>query len=125
MNAKQLWDAYGEKLHRSKKEFYRGYKLLFGKSEEFDQAEFDKMFPATQEKCRYSSPSWPVVRKQALDELMEGFGWEPLDPSETRNGYEMQYINFEDPYIPTVVYCYGWQRRYKFCPAGWAQFVKS
>ncbi len=53
----------------------------------------------------YGYPAWRVtVALHAIDQLVEGFGVEPLGPVDMRSGPPYEYINFGDTYATTLIY---------------------
>lgn len=115
LNAKRIYDTYGEKLKLSRRDFYKAMRDL------------DKgIYP---DQMRIQPGDYPLSSREslalrALDILLEGNGWEAITPAETKNGYEICYLNFGDPYIPTILYCAEWKRPYKLALCGWGDYVK-
>jgi len=120
LEAKALFDQFGRKLHTGKREFYRKIRAI--KEGDINTEDFPATF-AWERSC-YRSPSYKEVAMEALDELLETSGVESIDASETRNGEYVDYLNFGDPYIPTVVRCTAWVHEFRIARGGYAEFVK-
>jgi hypothetical protein len=124
MKSSVLWNAYGDKLHIGKREFYRRHKLIEGfPAKEIDYA---SEFPSTFQWVRscYNRPRRDEIKLELYNELIEGCGVESIHPDEIKNGEYIDYINVGDPYIPTIVYCSAWVHPFKFATEGWAQYIK-
>ncbi len=53
----------------------------------------------------YNSGMWRVtVALHAINELVDGYGVEPLGPVDTRYGPPYEYINMGDTYATTLIY---------------------
>ena len=102
---KRLWDTFGNKLHRTKKQFYADYKLLKD-SVNIGKESFNKAYPNTAKWINdcYHTPSLGEILDSAYDELIEGFGIEYIAASDTKNYTIITYVNMGDPYINTIVH---------------------
>jgi len=120
LEAKALYDQFGRKLHTGKREFYRKIRAI--KEGRINAADF----PATSawERSCFCRPSYNELAMSALSELLECYGVESIDTSETRNGEYIDYLNVGDPYIPTVVRCTAWTHEFRVAKGGYAEFVK-
>ena len=124
MTSKVLWDAYGDKLHTDKSEFYRKHRLIEGYPAK--SIDYDREFPFISQWIRscYNRPEVDEIKMELYNELIEGHGVESIHYTETKNGEYIDYINVGDPYIPTIVHCTVWVHPFKFASEGFAQYVK-
>ena len=67
--------------------------------------------PATEQYVRslyhspYGSAMWRrTVALHAINDIVDGFGVEPLGPVHMRHGPPYDYSNFGDPYVTTLIY---------------------
>jgi len=120
LEAKALFDQFGRKLHTRKREFYRKIRAI--KEGDINAEDFPATF-AWERSC-YCRPPYNGIAMQALSELLETSGVEAIHASETRNGEYVDYLNFGDPYVPTVVRCTAWVHEFRIARGGYAEFVK-
>lgn len=128
MEAKRLWETFGETIKIDKEEFYRKVSLINDCFQEINCFPWKEEFPGTE---KVLSEQYDVLylkkyqmQLEMFDELLLSTGVECIDRRETRNGYYIEYLNFGDPYIPTIVACSGWKNKLRIAPYGWAQYVK-
>jgi len=120
LEAKALFDQFGRKLETGKREFHRKIRAI--KEGHINAADFPATF-AWERSC-YRGPAYNEVAMHALSELLECYGVESIDSSETKNGEYIDYLNVGDPYIPTVVRCTAWTHEFRLAKGGYAEFVK-
>lgn len=117
MNCTKLYDLFGEKSKYSEKEM----KLLV------TLAEQGKSYPPETENWFHSCYHEPNPNEKfmdALNHILEGYGIEGISEKETKNRQYIEYINFGDPYVPTIVYCKAWKNPIRIEPEGYAGLVK-
>jgi hypothetical protein len=119
--ARRVYAIFGGKLRTPETAFHAKYRAI-KQGYAVNYTEYD--FPATRAWLRacYNTPHIAELRLAALDELLEGFGVETIDPAETKNGFRIDYINMGDPYVPTIIYCAAWKYRYRI--GAWGDYVK-
>lgn len=115
LNAKRLYDAFGKRIPLTRGDFCAVMRDLD-----------NGIYPSQMgiQPGDYADSSLISFRLRALDILLEGNDWEAIVPAETKNGHTLCYINFGDPYVPTILYCEGWKRPFRFAPGGWGDYIK-
>ena len=102
MDAKKVYETVGAgKLHRTKEEFVRDVTSL---------------------SARVGMNAWAFFN--GLDELLETYGVECINKEETKNGYDVYYLNVGDPYVPTMVYYNSFKPQIRLAVGGYADYVK-
>lgn len=128
MEKKVLWETFGKNVRIDKKEFYRKLNFINDCFQKTNKFSWNEEFPGT-EKILTEQYNMLYLKKyqmqlEMFDELLLSFGVECIDRRETRNGFYIEYLNFGDPYVPTIVYCNGWKNRFRIAKNGWSEFVK-
>jgi hypothetical protein len=102
ISVKRLWDTFGDKQERSKRDFYIAARAL----KDYASARFFS-FPCeilvrtdTWIRQCYHAPSRHEIIMDALDDLIGGYGVEGLNDA-------VEYVNMGDPYVNTVLYVAG------------------
>jgi len=114
LNAKRLYDVFGKRIRLTRGEFYAAMRNL---DKDIYPENMDMNLGNYPGLCQASF----VMR--ALDILLEGHGWECIRQPGTKDGL-IEYLNFGDPYVPTILYCEGWKRPFRFAPGGWGDYIK-
>ena len=115
LNAKRLYDVFGKCIPLIRGEFYAAMLNL------------DKgIYPENMGMPLgdYSGDRRATLVMRALDILLEGHGWECIRHPETKTSLLIDYLNFGDPYVPTILYCERWKRPFRFAPGGWGDYIK-
>ena len=120
LSPKALYEVFGSASKKSKVDFYALAKRI--KEAEYEAPGFESTYKWIQS-C-YNMPFRSEIRMEMLNELLEGFGTEEISGNETKSGCRITYINFGDPYFPTVIFCNVWKYPYRIAKGGWGNYIK-
>lgn len=126
--AKILYEAFVTKSQYTKDRFYKAFNLAMNRYHGLphDPEKLRDFFPHTEKEIDgfFHRPGKVQALMMRLDELCGSFGVEYVQAEESKTGRQIEYLNMGDPYIPTVVYLYGYTQPIKFLPGGWGDLVK-
>lgn len=120
--AKTLWELTGDKSKYTKRQFYAMVRAI-----KENKISSSGLFPVTDawlNKC-YRYPYKCEIKLEALNELLETYGVEYIEPKESTTNEYVDFLNVGDPCVATIVHCSAWTRAYRVAWNGYSQYVKQ